>query len=92
MKFILLLLFSGSVFAYDYESSPNNYKNSASNYENSPNNWKNSPNNYDNSPNNYGNPRTIYGVDGDSIGYSVPKTGGGMNLFDNDGDRYGYTP
>lgn len=75
---------------YNYNNSVHNYKNSESNYENSPYNYKNSPYNYKNS---YFNPsRTeIVDKDGNSVGYAVPKKGGGYNLFDNDGNRTGYS-
>ena len=50
-------------------------------YQNSPNNYQNSPNNYRNSPNNY--IRT---------GYSVQRQdGSGTNIYDNQGNRTGYT-
>ena len=75
-----------------YESSPYNYENSEFNYENSPNNFNNSPYNYENSPYNYGSERVIRDNDGNVRGYAVPKSGGGSNIFDTEGNRLGYTP
>jgi hypothetical protein len=95
-KFILfslsLILSTGNASASDYNSSPNNYNNSPNNYDNSPNNYNNSPNNYENSPNKYGNKRIIRDNDGNPSGYAVPKSDGGINYFDMDGNRIGYQP
>ena len=82
---------------YNYKNSEYNYSNSVHNYKNSENNYENSSYNYNNSPYNYKNSyfnpsRTeIVDKDGNSIGYAVPKKGGGYNLFDNDGNRTGYS-
>ena len=65
----------------------------AGDWENSPNNWKNSPNNWENSPNNSsGNNGTVRNSDGSSAGYAVPKADGGVNIYDNNGNRTGYIP
>lgn len=94
MKFLYALLFlSLPAIAGDWESSPNNWKNSPNNWENSSNNWKNSPNNWQNSPNNSsGNNGTVRNSDGSSAGYAVPKADGGVNIYDNNGNRTGYIP
>jgi hypothetical protein len=87
-----LAMFTTSVSANDWDSSPNNWKNSPNNWENSPNNWQNSPHNWQNSPNKYGNDRIMRGVDGEPSGYVVPKNGGGVNFYDFEGNRRGYLP
>jgi len=81
-----------SVYAGDWNSSPNNWKNSENNWDNSPNNWKNSPNNWENSPSRYGNENLIYDNNGNASGYSVPNSSGGTNLYDFNGNRQGYVP
>ena len=94
MKFILLIclifptryIFSGN----SWESSPNNWNNSPNNWENSPSNWNNSPNNWENSPNNMDSDRIIRNESGEPTGFSVPKSDGGINYFDLDGNRTGY--
>ena len=73
-------------------NSPNNWDNSPNNWENSSNTWENSPNNWENSPNNYLDDRTIRDSNGDAKGYAVPKADGGINFYDNDGNRTGYLP
>jgi hypothetical protein len=85
-----LIFFTGSVYAQDWESSPNNWKNSPNNWENSSSNWKNSPNNWDNSPMRYGNDRIIRDNEGQPKGYVVPKPDG-RNYYDLDGAREGYS-
>lgn len=75
----------------NYNNSITNYKNSEMNYDNSPMNYKNSPLNYDNSPLNP-NRRSIIDSSGNSSGYAVPQKDGGFNLFDNAGNRIGYSP
>ncbi|MFA5920891.1 MAG: hypothetical protein WC856_06330 [Methylococcaceae bacterium] len=84
--------FSTGVVAQDWNSNPNNWKNNQNNWENNQNNWKNSPNNWENSPNRWGNERIIRDSDGNSAGYAVPKQGGGVNFYDNQGNRRGYLP
>src|SRR3989304_4127822 len=89
---------------YNYENSPYNYENSPYNYNNSPYNYKNSPNNYDNSPCNYNNDsnnyknspynpnrRDLIDENGNSKGYYVPRSDGGVNYFNNDGKRKYYS-
>lgn len=88
----IVLTFTASAAAEDWNSSPNNWKNSPDNWENSPNNWKNSPNNWENSPNRWGNERVIRDGSGNAVGYAVPKEGGGVNFFDYEGNRTGYLP
>lgn len=88
----IIVLFSVSVWAGDWNSSPSNWENNPSNYENSPNNYRNSPNNYRNSPTRYGNPRIIRDNEGEAVGYVVPKQDGGANLFNFKGERQGYVP
>jgi hypothetical protein len=78
--------------ALDWESSPNNWNNNPNNWENSKYNWNNNPNNWDNSPLNYGNERIIRDNSGNPKGYIVPKSDGGINYFDLDGNRKGYSP
>ena len=95
MKHILtitVLIFASQVHSQGYESSPYNYKNSANNYENSSYNYKNSPNNYENSQFNYNSNNGIYDNAGNRTGYSVEKQDGGVNLYNNNGYRYGYKP
>lgn len=87
-----LLIWAAPTLAQDWRSSPNNWQNSPNNWENSPNNWRNSPNNWNNSPNRWGNERIIRDNHGTPQGYVVPRRDGGMNLFDFDGNRRGYTP
>ncbi len=97
LKNILLLIILGFglssvAVAQDWNSNPNNWKNSPNNWENSSHNWKNSPNNWENSSHRYGNERIIRDNDGNSTGYAVPKEDGGVNFYDDDGDRQGYLP
>lgn len=54
--------------------------------------WENSPNNWENSPGNYLDDRTIRDSNGGAKGYAVPKADGGINFYDNDGNRTGYLP
>jgi hypothetical protein len=90
---VTFLVFSGhSMAAQDWDSSPHNWENSSNNWNNSSTNWKNNPGNWENSPNRYGNDRIIYDSEGDPSGYAVPKESGGMNLYDFEGNRKGYTP
>jgi len=94
MKYLILIavMFSVTAYANDWNSSPNNWNNSPSNWENSPSNWNNSPNNWDNSPNNFGNTRIIRDTNGNAQGYAVPKADGGVNFFNQNGERKGYAP
>lgn len=64
----------------------------AQDWNSNPNNWKNSPNNWENSSHRYGNERIIRDNDVNSTGYAVPKEDGGVNFYDDDGDRQGYLP
>ena len=94
MKKLLLTLaiISSSVFAgvTSWEDSPYNWDNSENNWDNSPNNWENSPNNWENNPNNWNSDRVIRDNEGNPTGYAVPKDGGGVNIYDLDGNREGY--
>lgn len=88
----IVLACAASAAADDWNSSPHNWKNSSNNWENSSNNWKNSPHNWDNSLERWGNERVIRDGSGHAVGYAVPKEGGGVNFFDNEGNRTGYLP
>jgi len=89
---LIVVLFSVSVWAGDFNNSPNNWDNSPNNWENSPNNWENSPNNWENSPNKYGNDRILRDADGNAVGYVVPKDDGGANVYNLEGERKAYLP
>jgi len=89
---IAILLIPAIALAQGWESSPNNWDNSHLNYENNSLNFKNSPLNHDNSPLKLGNDRIVYDENGKATGYAVPKESGGVNVYDLDGDRVGYTP
>ena len=64
----------------------------AQSYNNSPYNYKNSPYNYKNSPYNSNSGNGIYDDSGNRQEYAVRRSGGGVNFFDNEGDRTGYMP
>lgn len=72
-------------------ASPNNWNNSQYNSDNTAYNYANSPRNYDNS---IKNPKriNIKNILGAVIGYAVKKSDGGVNYFDNEGERIGYSP
>jgi hypothetical protein len=89
---VALLATSINAVAQDWNSSPNNWNNSPSNWQNSPNNWQNNPNNWQNNPSRFGNERLIRDTDGNVNGYAVPKSDGGVNFYDNQGNRRGYLP
>ena len=76
----------------NWRNSPNNWNNSSDNWNNSPNNWRNSPNNWNNSPYNMNSRNGLYDGDGNRTGYAVRRPDGGVNFFDNQGRRRGYTP
>lgn len=78
--------------AGSWATNPRNWANSGSNWDNSPFNWQNNPRNWANSPNNFAAENGIYAPDGSRQGYAVPRSDGGLNLFDNDGRREGYVP
>ena len=85
-KLILIVaIISSSVFAgvTSWEDSPNNWENSEHNWDNSSNNWENNPNNWDSD-------RVIRDNSGNPTGYAVPKSNGGTNIYDLDGNRKGY--
>jgi hypothetical protein len=89
----LTFCFSGVAIAEtDWDSSPYNGKNSPYTWENSSHNGKNSPHNRDNSPYKWDNDRIIRDNQGRTKGYAAPKSGGGVNYFDFDGNRRGYNP
>jgi hypothetical protein len=75
-----------------WNNSPLNYENSPYNYENSSSNYNNSPMNWENSRSNVSSDRIIRNNEGEAIGYAVPKRDGGVNFFDLEGKRRGYTP
>lgn len=72
-------------------ASPRNWNNSKYNYDNSKFNFTNSPRNYANRESNPSrvNIVNLFGV---VIGYVVKKPDGGLNYFDNEGNRIGYSP
>ena len=90
--FACFILIAPCGFAGDWESSPDNWDNSENNWENSSSNWDNSPSNYSNSTEKFGNDRIVYDEDGEAAGYAVPKESGGVNIYDFNGNRKGYTP
>jgi len=73
-----LTIFNTICFADDWNSSPNN--------------WNNSPSNWDNSSNKYGNDRLMRDESGNVTGYAVPKSDGGVNFYNLNGERKGYLP
>ena len=87
MKKLMLVvaIISSSAFAgvTSWEDSPNNWENSEHNWDNSSNNWENNPNNWDSD-------RVIRDNSGNPTGYTVPKSNGGTNIYDLDGNREGY--
>lgn len=95
MKIILgiavVMIAVSSVWAGNWDDNPSNWKNSESNWKNNQNNWKNSPNNWENSPNNFNRKNGVYDEDGNSMGYTTKKAGGGTNIYTNNGKRVGYS-
>ena len=91
MGFGLFSVTTGA-FAQSYLTSPYSYSNSPYNYDNSSLNYKNSPLNYDNSSLNSRSTNGIYSEGGDRIGYGVQRSDGGVNFFDNGGNRIGFQP
>ena len=87
ISFIIPTVYAGGT---SWEDSPNNWDNSINNWDNSPNNWENSPNNWENNPNNWDSDRVIRDNSGNPTGYAVPKSNGGTNIYDLDGNRKGY--
>ena len=79
-----------TAFAQLYENSPNRYENNLYNYNNSSSNYNNNPNNYENNLNNYSSNRIIRNESGNATGYAVPRSDGGVNYFDTNGNRTGY--
>lgn len=73
-----------------WEASPNNWRNSQYNYENSSYNFANSPKNFKNAEGTRGR-LNIVDLLGSVTGYAIPKKDGGINYFDNDGTRIGYS-
>ncbi len=94
MKILLLLLIlSSAAYAYDpLSGSPYNIDNNMYNPENSSLNPENSPLNPENSTLNPYSERIIRDPNGNPTGYAVPKDNGGVNFFDNNGNRTGYLP
>jgi hypothetical protein len=89
---IATIMYPYLAVAQNYNSSPYNYRNSPYNYENSPYNYKNSPYNYKNSPYNLNSSNGIYDEDGERQGYAVRRHDGGVNFFNDEGNRTGYMP
>ena len=79
----LVVAQSNSLWPYNRDNSSEN---------NSPSNWRNSPNNWNNSPYNMNSRNGLYDGDGNRTGYAVRRSDGGVNFFDNQGRRRGYTP
>lgn len=90
MAAAVMCLACSTASAFDWDSSPYNWDNNQMNWENNTYNWENNPYNWDNSPHKYGNQRIIRDNQGNAMGYIVPKSSGGANLFDLDGNRQGY--
>ena len=88
---VAMIFMSQNVWASNWEDSSSNWKNSENNWKNSPNNWKNSPHNWKNSPYNSNRKNTMYDENGNSIGYTTKKAGGGVNIYKNSGKRIGYS-
>ena len=89
---LIVVLFSTTALAQDWNSSPQNWENSPSNWKNSSSNWENSPSNWQNSPQKWGNDRIIRDNRGQPTGYIVPKKNGGSNIYDLEGNRRMYAP
>jgi hypothetical protein len=90
---LLVICFSPSFSLsddFDWQGSPQNWANSPYNFENSPLNFKNSPDNFQNRKD---NPERINIVNllGLVTGYAIVKEDGGVNYFNNDGERVGYS-
>ena len=66
------------------------YLNAGTAWEDSPYNWDNSEQNWDNSSNNWNSDRIIRDNSGNPTGYAVPKSDGGANIYDFEGNREGY--
>lgn len=94
--FIPFFLVLTAIFAYTahadtpWEDSPVNWRNSPYNYENSPLNFLNSPKNHVNAEGHLGR-LNIVNMIGSVTGYAIVKRDGGINYFDNDGVRIGYS-
>jgi len=89
---VVMIFLSQNVWANNWKDSPNNWKNSENNWKNSPNNWKNSPHNWENSPYNFNRKNAMYDENGESVGYTTRKAGGGgVNIYNNSGKRVGYS-
>lgn len=92
MRNILLVagLISCMSIADPMSINPYLYKNSKFNFDNSKFNFDNSKFNYKNNPYSLKNNRIIRNLDGDPVGFVVPKKNQGLNVFDIDGDLLGY--
>jgi len=76
-----------------YEDDPHWMDNDAHHPENDQNQWENNEFHPDNSRYRMNADNIIRGEDGEPMGYSVEKEGGGTNYFLYDGGgRYGYQP
>lgn len=73
-----------------WEASPYNWPNSPYNFENSPNNFANSIKNFQNAEGRRGRLNIVNSL-GVVTGYAIVKRDGGINYFDSDGDRIGYS-
>jgi hypothetical protein len=76
----------------NWHNSPDNWQNSQQNWQNGSQKWENNPQNWDNSANNYNNANGIYDSNGNRTGYVVPRADGGVNYFNDNGDRRAYQP
>ena len=81
-----------AAFAGAWGSNPSAWENNQANWENNKSNWQNSPNNPENRPNPFIKNNTTYDNQGKPNGYTVEKKDGGVNYFDQNGNRKGYRP
>ncbi len=84
------LTFPAYAVAIPWEDSPNNWRNSRYNMENSAYNFANSPKNFENTEGKRGRLNILNSL-GIVIGYAIRKKDGGINYFDSDGVRIGYS-
>ncbi len=97
-KFILILAMAiflsvpVMAMAWGPNTSPYNPRNSPYHPENSPYHPRNSPYHPENSPFKPDNPNLLRDTQGNPRGYVVPRSDGGRNYFDMQGNRRGYQP
>ena len=72
-----------------WQNDPNYWGNSPGHWENSPSYFQNDPNYWENRPE-WGTGRTVQDNAGRAWGYAVPRSDGGVNVFDYGGTRRGY--